>query len=172
MVQRSYWISTIERLWDERPTVWLAGVRRAGKTYLCRSLPDVEYLDCELPSCRRTLADPERFLRDMGPRRIVIDEIQRLSNPSELLKIAADYYRGTRIIATGSSTLGASRRFRDTLTGRKLDLRLTPMTVLDQEQFGDRGMDHRFLHGGLPPFYLAAAIPLVAIPITFGIRAR
>ena len=159
MVRRSYWISTIERLWDERPTVWLAGVRRAGKTYLCRSLPDVEYLDCELPSCRRTLADPERFLRDMGPRRIVIDEIQRLSNPSELLKIAADYYRDTRIIATGSSTLGASRRFRDTLTGRKLDLRLTPMTVLDQQQFGDRGMDHRFLHGGLPPFFLAAAPP-------------
>ena len=159
MVQRSHWISTVERLWAERPIIWLAGVRRAGKTYLCRSLRDVEYFDCELPSCRRALADPERFLRDLGPRRIVIDEIQRLPNPSELLKIAADYHPETRVIATGSSTLGASRRFRDTLTGRKLDLRLTPMTALDQQQFGYRGMDHRFLHGGLPPFFLATAPP-------------
>ena len=157
MVQRDQWISTIERLWARRSIIWLAGVRRAGKTYLCRSLPDVEYIDCELPSGRRMLADPERFLRDIGRRRVVIDEIQRLANPSELLKIAADYHPDTRVIATGSSTLGASRRFRDTLTGRKLDLRLTPMTLLDQQQFGDRGVDHRFLHGGLPPFYLAAA---------------
>ena len=27
-------------------------VRRAGKTFLCQSLPDSEYLDCELPSTR------------------------------------------------------------------------------------------------------------------------
>ena len=50
-----------------------------------------------------------------------------LPNPSELLKIAADYHPDTQIIATGSSSLGASRRFRDTLTDRKRDLWLTPM---------------------------------------------
>ena len=68
MVHRSHWVQAVERRWAEKSVVWLAGVRRAGKTYLCRSLPDVEYLDCELPSCRRTLADPERFLRGVGSR--------------------------------------------------------------------------------------------------------
>ena len=159
MVRRSYWVSAIERLWAEKSIVWLAGVRRAGKTYLCRSLPDVEYFDCELPSCRRTLEDPERFLREIGPRRVVIDEIQRLRHPSELLKIAADYHPETRLVATGSSTLGASRRFRDTLTDRKRDLWLTPMTARDEQEFGDRGLDHRFRHGGLPPFFLAGDAP-------------
>ena len=139
--------------------VWLAGVRRAGKTFLCQSLPNVEYLDCELPSTRRALEDPESFLRDVGPKRVVLDEVHRLPNPSELLKIAADYHPETKVIATGSSSLGASRRFRDTLTDRKRDLWLTPMLGQDEQEFGARGLDHRFRFGGLPPFYLADAVP-------------
>lgn len=38
----------IERLWRDRSVVRLSGVRRGGKTFLCRSLPDVEYVGCEL----------------------------------------------------------------------------------------------------------------------------
>lgn len=37
----------------------MAGVHRAGKTFLCRSLDDVEYFDCELPRTRRLMEDPE-----------------------------------------------------------------------------------------------------------------
>ena len=85
--------------------------------------------------------------------------VHRLPNPSELLKIAADYHPETKLIATGSSSLGASRRFRDTLTDRKRDLWLTPMLVQDEQEFGGRGLDHRFRFGGLPPFYLAEAVP-------------
>lgn len=159
MVRRSYWIEAIEGLWAEKSVVWLAGVRRAGKTFLCRSLPGAEYLDCELPSTRRALEDPEGFLRDLGSRRVVLDEVHRLPNPSELLKIAADYHPDTQIVATGSSSLGASRRFRDTLTDRKRDLWLTPMLMQDEQEFGARGLDHRFRFGGLPPFFLADAAP-------------
>lgn len=159
MVRRSYWIAAVEKLWREKSVVWLSGVRRAGKTVLCQSLPDVEYLDCELPSVRRALESPESFLRDVGARRVVLDEIHRLPNPSELLKIAADYHPDTQIVATGSSSLGASRRFRDTLTDRKRDLWMTPMLLQDEHEFGPRGIDHRFLHGGLPPFFLASEFP-------------
>jgi predicted AAA+ superfamily ATPase len=42
--------------------LWLAGVRRVGKTYLSQSLPDIEYFDCELPRIRRMLEDPQPFL--------------------------------------------------------------------------------------------------------------
>ena len=159
MVQRRHWLSAIERLWQVKSIVWLSGVRRAGKTFLCQSLPDVEYLDCELPSVRRSLEDPERFLRDLGPRRVVLDEVHRLANPSELLKIAADYHPDIHIVATGSSTLGASLRFRDTLTDRKRNLWLTPMLEDEQREFGPRGVDHRFTSGGLPPFYLPRSVP-------------
>ena len=76
-----------------------------------------------------------------------------------MLKIAADYYPATQIVATGSSSLGALRRFRDTLTDRKRDLWLTPMLQQDEHEFGVRGLDHRFQCGGLPPFYLADQVP-------------
>jgi len=83
-----------------------------------------------------------------------LDEVHRLDNPSELLKIAADHYPDLKIIATGSSTLGASARFKDTLTGRKSDLLMTPMTISDLADFGREDLSRRFLRGGLPPFFL------------------
>jgi predicted AAA+ superfamily ATPase len=100
------------------------------------------------------MQDPEAFLDGLRGKRIVLDEIHRLSNPSELLKIAADHYRDIHVIATGSSTLGASRKFRDTLTGRKRDIWLTPMTLSDLADAKATGLEHRLLRGGLPPFFL------------------
>jgi predicted AAA+ superfamily ATPase len=159
MVARRFWIEMIEAAWERRSVLWLAGVRRAGKTFLCRSLNDVEYFDCELPRTRRLLDDPEEFLRDTHGRRIVLDEIHRLGNPSELLKIAADHFPETRIVATGSSTLDASAKFGDTLTGRRETVWLTPMIAADLDAFGREDLPHRLLHGGLPPHFLAGEVP-------------
>ncbi|HWP38049.1 MAG TPA: DUF4143 domain-containing protein, partial [Gemmatimonadales bacterium] len=76
-----------------------------------------------------------------------------------LLKIAADHFPGVRIVATGSSVLGASARFRDTLAGRKRVVWLTPMGLADQAAFGNPSLKHRLLRGGLPPLFLAAEFP-------------
>lgn len=159
MVKRDFWLDRMEQQWQRRSILWLRGVRRAGKTSLAQSLTGAEYFDCELPSVRRAMEDPETFLKRLGPRRIVLDEIHRLPNPSEILKIAADHFRAVRILATGSSTLGASRRFRDTLAGRKTELWLTPMIEADLPGFGNVDLPHRLLHGGLPPFFLSPEPP-------------
>ncbi|MBZ5525375.1 MAG: DUF4143 domain-containing protein, partial [Acidobacteriia bacterium] len=137
----------------------LAGVRRVGKTVLCQSLQEIEYFDCELPRIRRMMEDPEEFLRGFGRRRIVLDEVHRLPNPSELLKIAADHYPKVRVLATGSSTLGASAKFKDTLAGRKRNIWLSPMCLEDLDDAGRPDLRHRFLRGGLPPFFLAEIFP-------------
>jgi predicted AAA+ superfamily ATPase len=159
MVDRPFWRRRLEAAWRRRSVVWLSGVRRVGKTVLCQSLPRIEYLDCELPSTRRRLEDPESFLSAMRERRVVLDEVHRLGNPAEILKIAADHYPRSRIIATGSSTLGASSRFRDTLAGRKSEVWLTPMPLADLAAFGSTDLRHRLLRGGLPPFFLARRVP-------------
>ncbi len=159
MFQRTFWIRRIEHAWQERSVVWLAGVRRVGKTVLSQSLPDVEYYDCELPRVRRMLQDPESFLQRSSGKRIVLDEVHRLMNPSQLLKIAADHYPDIRILATGSSTLGASAKFRDTLAGRKRNLWLTPMVLVDLTAFQRTDLRYRLLRGGLPPFFLAKVVP-------------
>jgi hypothetical protein len=159
MVKRHFWLERIEQEWRCRSILWLRGVRRAGKTWLAQSLTNVEYFDCELPRVRRAIEDPEAFLQGLRGKRVVLDEVHRLPNPSELLKIAADHFPTVRILATGSSTLGASSRFRDTLAGRKTELWLTPMIEADLADFGDTDLPHRLLHGGLPPFFLSPELP-------------
>ena len=159
MMQRHFWQHLLEQAWRERSVIWLSGVRRVGKTCLCQSLPHIEYFDCELPRVRRMMEEPEGFLDGFGNQSIVLDEIHRLQNPSELLKIAADHYPGLRVIATGSSTLGASRKFRDTLAGRKRDIWLAPMCLADLKDADRPDLHHRLLRGGLPPFFLADQLP-------------
>lgn len=157
MINRPYWLNRIQAAWQKRPIMWLAGVRRVGKTTLTRMIPDTIYLNCDLPSDTRRLEDPELFFRALPQNSIVVlDEIHRLADPSRVLKIAADTFPGLRILATGSSTLAATRKFKDALTGRKIVLNLTPVlwteTVAD---FGIRDIERRLFNGGLPEFLLS-----------------
>src|ERR1017187_3058916 len=122
MVNRPFWRSRIEQGWRRRSLLWLRGVRRTGKTTLAQSLPDVEYFDCELPRVRRAMEDPETFWRSLSGKRVVADEVHRVPNPSELLKVPRGCFPGVKVLATGSSPLAAPSRFRDTLAGRKPEL--------------------------------------------------
>jgi hypothetical protein len=125
---RPFWVDRIETLWQSRNIVWLAGARRLGKTVLGRQFPEAQVFNCDLPSVRERLADPELFYGSLAADcRIVLDEVHRAEDPSGLLKIGADEHPGVRILATGSSTLHASARFRDSLVGRKWPLRLAPV---------------------------------------------
>lgn len=156
MIIRPYWLKRIQDAWRKRPIVWLAGVRRVGKTTLARMLPETITINCDLPSDARRLEDPELFYRGQSEAAtIVLDEVHRLADPSRILKIAADAFPKLRILATGSSTLAATRKFRDTLTGRKYVLQLTPVLWNECEaDFGIADLDRRLHHGGLPEFLL------------------
>lgn len=103
--------------------------------------------------------EPETFLAKLRNKRIVLDEVHRLDNPSELLKIATDHFSNIKIIATGSSTITASKKFRDTLTGRKEKLWLTPMITNDLTDFRTDDLEHRLFMGGLPQFFMSHNVP-------------
>ncbi|MHB8512014.1 MAG: ATP-binding protein [Actinomycetota bacterium] len=153
MFNRSFWTERIRSAWTRRSLVWLVGVRRSGKTMLSQSLDGIEYLDCELPSVRRAVADPEVFLRSVKGKKVVLDEVHRLPDPSELLKIAVDHFPDVRALATGSSTLQATAKFRDSLTGRKEEVWLTPMIEPDRMAAGG-SLESRLARGGLPEFFI------------------
>jgi hypothetical protein len=158
MKKRLFWLKRIEDHW-RRSVLWISGVRRVGKTCLCQTIADVHYFDCELPRVRRMMEDPEGFWSGLRRQRVVMDEIHRLGNPSEMLKIAADHYPDIKIIATGSYRLGASAKFKDTLSGRKTDFWLTPMMSADLKDFGNDNLSHRLLRGGMPPFFMDDELP-------------
>jgi predicted AAA+ superfamily ATPase len=151
MIDRPFWRRRIEQAWREAPIAWLSGPRRVGKTTLARGLgaDGVHYLNCDLPSVHAMLRDPELFFRDVRTPIVVFDEVHQLADPSRVLKIGADEFPDLRMLATGSSTLAASHKFRDTLTGRKREVHLAPVLWTELGAF-DASIQRRLYHGGLP----------------------
>lgn len=160
MIERKYWLQKIEQTWKKCSIVWLAGVRRVGKTTLAQMLSPqaAQYFNCDLPSVQRELNDTENFLASLSKGATVIfDEVHLLSDPSALLKIAADVRPDLRVLATGSSTLAATKKFRDSLTGRKRTIHLTPVLWTEcVSTFNIQNLDRRLLHGGLPQALLSS----------------
>ncbi|MDY6822177.1 MAG: ATP-binding protein [Thermodesulfobacteriota bacterium] len=157
IIPRPDWIKKINSAWNKRPVAWLSGVRRAGKTTLAGMFEDARYLNCDLPSTVRQLQDPELFYDSLKKgRRVIFDEVHRLDDPSRILKIGADIYPHLKILATGSSTLAATKKFRDALTGRKQMIYLPPVSWLEcNTGFGIKDLDKRMMHGGLPESLLS-----------------
>lgn len=154
MIKRPLWENRIRAAWAKAPIVWLAGVRRVGKTTIAHGLPDTLYLNCDLPSVMDRLADPESFFNAAARKYIILDEVHQLPDPSRVLKIAADAFPKLRILATGASTLAASRKFRDSLTGRKRIIHLLPVLFEELPAFGIADLRERLLRGGLPQVLL------------------
>ena len=157
-IERPFWIERLHQSWKTVPIVWLTGVRRVGKTTLARALPDAQFLNCDLPSTARRVADPERFFESVESSIVIFDEIHQLPDPSRLLKIGADAFPHLRILATGSSTLAATQKFRDSLTGRKRTVHLLPVLHRELASFQVRDLERRLLRGGLPDALLAPEI--------------
>ncbi len=158
MLNRPFWRRRIEQAWRDVPIAWLCGARRAGKTTLAESLDPARtlYVNCDLPTAEDMVRDPQLFYRSVEKPIVVFDEIHQLRDPARVLKIGADAFPKLKILATGSSTLAATRKFRDTLTGRKRLIHLVPVLWEELEAFGVT-LNRRLFHGGLPPALLADA---------------
>lgn len=156
MIERPHWHQRIQAGWRNAPILWLCGPRRTGKTVLGRSYAEAEFLNCDLPSSAERLRDPEMFFRSLTKSRLVLDEVHQLPDPSRLLKIGADAFPHLQILATGSSTLAATQKFRDSLAGRKRVVALTPVLHEELDAFGIKDIRVRLLRGGLPPALLSA----------------
>ena len=156
MTPRPFWLERIEAAWREAPIAWLCGVRRCGKTTLAESLGQDRalYVNCDLPAVEDMVRDPPLFFRGCSRPVVIFDEIHQLRDPARLLKIGADGFPKLRILATGSSPLAASRKFRDTLTDRKRLVHLTPVLWDELPAFGAT-LPRRLFHGGLPRALLA-----------------
>ena len=157
MIKRPYWLRRIEESWQEAPIVWLAGVRRVGKSTLALSLGQerVKYINCDLPVVEDMVRDPEFFYKNCEEPIVIFDEIHQLKDPARVLKVGADGFPHLRILATGSSTLAAGRKFRDTLTGRKRTVHLTPVLWDELAAFGGATLLKRLYHGGMPEALLS-----------------
>ena len=75
----------IKKAWEKRTLFGLWGIRKVGKTSLCKGLSNIEYSDCESSRVQQLFVDFEGFLASKRSSRIVLNEIHHLDNPSEVL---------------------------------------------------------------------------------------
>jgi predicted AAA+ superfamily ATPase len=132
------------------PAVLLAGPRQSGKsTLVAHALPDWTRLDLERPADLALLAaDLEGFF-DAHPRRVVIDEAQRLPEVFPVLRHMIDRGRGKgRFLLLGSASPALMRSVSETLAGRVALLELTPF--LASELAGTARAADRWFWGGYP----------------------
>ena len=114
----------------------------------------MHYLNCDLQDVARP-SKSQYLLPTVQKPVVVLDEVHQLADPSRVLKIGADEFPHLKILATGSSTLAATQKFRDPLTGRKRTVELAPVLHAEMSAFGITDIRHRLLRGGLPPALLA-----------------
>jgi predicted AAA+ superfamily ATPase len=154
MIERGLWTQSVQMSWKKASICWLTGVRRSGKTTLAKSFPG-RYLNCDLPQTAELLKDPEAFYKSVQHPIVIFDEIHQLEDPSRVMKIGADQFPSIKILATGSSSLAATQKFSDSLTGRKRSVTLLPILYSELANFGCADLRLRLFRGGLPQALLA-----------------
>jgi hypothetical protein len=141
----------LERLLGQFPAVLVHGPRQCGKSTLVRTVcRDFRHLDLERPADLGLLeADLEGFLKE-HPRRLAIDEAQRMPALLPALRHAIDSARGAgRFVLTGSASPALIRGVSESLAGRVALIELTPFrsSELSARRAG------RWFWGGLPPVH-------------------
>ena len=135
------------------PAVLLVGPRQCGKSTLAHhALPGWTHRDLDRPADSALLAaDLEGFF-DAYPRKVVIDEAQRLPEIFPVLRHVIDRSRGKgRFLLLGSASPALMRSVSETLAGRVALLELTPL--LCSELTGTARAADRWFWGGFPPIH-------------------
>ena len=127
------------------PVVAVIGPRQSGKTTLVQHLAsDRGYVSFdEEPIARAATLDPVRFVAAL-PRRITLDEVQRVPQLLPAIKRSVDQDREPgRFLLTGSANLLLLPRVTESLAGRMAIADLQPLTEVEKE--GRQGQFLRLL---------------------------
>lgn len=133
--------------------ILLFGARQLGKTTLLKTLfgreKNVLWFNGDEPDVRALFENvTSARLKSLfsGHQMIIFDEAQRIRDIGVKLKLAFDNIPGVQIIATGSSSFELANETQESLTGRKWEFRLYPLSF--EEMAGHHGVieERRQLH--------------------------
>jgi len=121
------------------PAVLLSGARQVGKSTLCLSL-DREYRVFDNLTQREAAThDPEGYITSL-PKPIIIDEIQKVPEVLEGIKLDIDAHRiNGNFLLTGSANVLDMKKAKDTLAGRIVEI---PMYPLSQKEIHNKPDDN------------------------------
>jgi predicted AAA+ superfamily ATPase len=141
----------------------LLGPRQTGKTTLVKRFIQQAsgktlYLTGDDPTVRTRFTDIGiEALRPIleGYDLFVLDEAQRIRNIGITLKLMADHFPHTRVVATGSSSFELANQINEPLTGRKIEYYLYPVCWQEWTSHAgvftaESGLEQRLIYGMYP----------------------
>lgn len=148
---------------EQKKVVTVLGPRQAGKSTLAGIVAESE--SKRILELNGDDSDVRTMFEDTDETRIrtlignhdflLVDEAQKIINVGNMLKIIADRIPDMKVIATGSSSFKLAKAVNESLTGRKLEFRLYPLSF--KEMVGHtnlleerRLIAHRMIYGYYP----------------------
>lgn len=130
------------------PAVLLSGARQVGKSTLSQVLEQEYRVFDNLADREAAHHDPAGYI-DTLPKPVTLDEIQKVPEVLEGIKLAIDRKRvNGQFLLTGSANVLDMKKAKDTLAGRLIEI---PMWPLSQKEIhakpDDNLIDHLFRHG-------------------------
>ena len=157
LIPREHHLARVRLLLDEFPVVALLGARQVGKTTLARQLAEahqkpVAWFDLEDPVDLAKLEAPGFQLRPLRGL-VVLDEIHRLPDIFQLLRVLADRPGPpARFLVLGSASAELLRQTSESLAGR------IAFHILDGFDLAEADDPERvWLRGSFPRSYLASS---------------
>jgi predicted AAA+ superfamily ATPase len=132
----------------DSPVVLIHGPRQCGKSTLARMVGEsggYRYVSFDDDPVRAAaMADPPGFVTEL-PRRVILDEVQRVPELFRAIKSTVDRRRTPgRFLLTGSANVLLVPRLADSLAGRLAILRLHPLAQCELERRKSRFLDALF----------------------------
>jgi predicted AAA+ superfamily ATPase len=153
---------TIQEQCFQGRIILITGPRRVGKTtlihHLCKQYGSYLFLDGDDPSVRNMLDTPnfEQIRLLVGNYKLIfIDEAQRIKNIGLTLKMMNDRIKDVQVIVSGSSSLDLGDKLQESLTGRKWEYNLYPVSWEEWYRHNDyitvfQQLENRLRYGMYP----------------------
>lgn len=145
-----------------RKAIIIIGARQVGKSTLLSQMlgnrEDVIWMNGDEPDIQDLFQDmtSTRIKTILGNKKILaIDEAQRIPNIGLRLKLITDQIPEVQVIATGSSSFELANKVNESLTGRKREFKMFPLTFGEMAKHTSfleesRLIPHRMIYGYYP----------------------
>jgi predicted AAA+ superfamily ATPase len=160
MIQRTIKEQIKNRFFKGKAII-LLGPRQVGKTTLVQELLKENkylFLNGDDPAIRGMLSKVSTSQLQMiiGNHQIVfIDEAQRIEEIGITLKLITDQFINVQLLVSGSSSLDINNKTQESLTGRKFEFQLFPVSWQEFEQHvgfteAEQQLEERLVYGMYP----------------------
>lgn len=146
----------------KKKIVTIMGPRQVGKSTLAGAMIPEDADDLEINGDNTDVqtmfvnVDDTKMKVLIGNKNFLfVDEAQKIGNVGNMLKIVAEKFDDVKVIVTGSSAFKLAESVNESLTGRKREFRLYPLSFKEMADETSaleesRMIDHRLIYGYYP----------------------